>query len=137
MVGFLFYLYSTQILRFSIKVNETFITQNTIPDNFDGVRIIQFSDLLITNKRELKLLENAVNSINQLQPDIVVFTGNLFSEKINHNTFDAEVTTLLKEINSNLGKIAVLGNTDLSRNEVITQILMDASFYVLRNDSME
>ena len=136
-VGFIFFLYSTQVLRFSVKVNETLITHQTIPNTFEGVRIIQFSDLLLSNKRDLRILENAVNSINRLKPDIVVFTGNLFSEETNPNTFNTEVTELLSKINANLGKVASLGHSDLSRSDSVTQILSNASFNVLRNDSME
>jgi len=136
-VGFIFYLFSTQILRFSISVNETFITNSTIPNTFDGARIIQFSDLLIENKRDLRVLKNAVDSINRLNPEIVVFTGNLFKEGVNPNNFNDEVIELLTQIDASLGKIAILGQFDLMNSEAMTQLLTNASFNVLRNNSIE
>ena len=44
-------------LKYSIKVEETIINSLNIPSSFDGVRLIQFSDLHLKNEEDLVLLE--------------------------------------------------------------------------------
>ena len=43
----------------------------------DGLRIIQLSDLHLTNKVDLKYIKILVKKINDKKPDIVVFTGDI------------------------------------------------------------
>jgi len=136
-IVFSFFIYSTQILRYSIVVKETFVTSPTIPNTFDGARIIQFSDILIESETDLKILERAVEEINSLNADIVVFTGNLFKEAGFTPFLRSEVETLLTNIEASLGKIAVLGQEDLLQEESIANLLTDSSFHVLRNDSIQ
>ena len=54
------------------------IKSSTIPSSFDGIRLIQFSDLNIDIEEDLILLEKSVNEINRLNADIIIFTGDLF-----------------------------------------------------------
>jgi len=136
-IGFIFYFYTMQVLNFSIKVSESFISSHLIPSTFDGIRIIQFSDLLIENEQDLKLLENTIIEIEKLNPDIVVFTGNLFYENTFTPTLGTSVKALLADISPTLGKVAVLGAADMSQEESITEVLTDSDFRVLRNESLE
>ena len=48
-----FFFYSLCILKYSIKVEETIINSLNIPSSFDGVRLIQFSDLHLKNEEDL------------------------------------------------------------------------------------
>ena len=135
--GFIFYFYSMNILKYSIKVNETFISNPMIPATFDGIRMIQFSDLLIESEQDLKLLENTVTEITRLNPDLVVFTGNLFEEDAFTPALGNSVMSLLSELSPTLGKVAVLGQSDLSQLESTTEVLSGSAFNVLRNENLE
>jgi len=131
-----FYFYFHNIGRIRPNVNEIFITSADVPDSFDGVRIVQISDLLVRGETCLDLLENVVNTINNiLGPDIIIFTGNLFlSEGI---PFENRVTDLLSHLNANFVKIAVLGYHDLPHYELISNVLSTAEFRLLYNESFQ
>ena len=86
-------------------------TSADVPQAFDGYRIVQFSDAHIgtmTGPREW-LLQRAVDSINALQPDLIVFTGdmqNIFPDELHQHT------SVLRQLKAKDGVMAVLGNHD-------------------------
>jgi len=125
-----FYFYHSNILRHQPTVNETFLSHQTIPASFDGIRIVHFSDVFIQNENDLRTLENAVDEINQLNPDIVVFTGNLFAHDI---IYRETVIAHLLEINARLGRMATRGIHD---SDNVIEILEAAAFTVLQNESI-
>ena len=55
-----------------------------LPEDFDGYRIVQFSDLhLETLGSAANYLPRWINRINQLHPDLIVFTGDLVNRRGN------------------------------------------------------
>lgn len=133
----LFFFYSLCIVKYNIKVDETIIESQSIPSSFDGVRLVQLSDVLIRNEDDLKLVEKAVHEINHLEADIVLFTGDLFKEGAISSSLSSRLIEILSELNPSLAKLAVLGDQDLPQQEELTEILTSASFKILRNDSIE
>ena len=137
-VGFLvlgFYSYFHNIGRVRANVNEIFIISADIPGPFEGTRIIQISDLFVRSEHCLELLENVVRTVNIYNPDIIIFTGNLFlPEGIQ---FENEVAGLLGSLNANIIRIAVFGYHDLPHYELTSNILQRAEFRILNNDSFE
>ena len=130
-----FYFYFHHIGRIRPNVNEIFITSADVPAPFDGVRIVQISDLLVRSETCLDLLENVVNTINHLDPEIIVFTGNLFlSEGL---LFEQQVTDLLSRLNASFIQVAVLGYHDLPHYELTSHVLNTAGFRLLDNDSLQ
>ena len=81
-----------------------------LPTNFDGFKIAQISDLHLGSFNfRYHILDRAIETINLLKPDIIVFTGDLV------NNFSWELkgwTTVLEKLNAKEGKYAVLGNHD-------------------------
>ena len=132
----LFFFYSLCILKFSIKVDETIIKNPNIPTTFDGIRLIQFGDTLLENEEDLSVFEKAVNEINRLNPDIVIFTGGLFQKGTISSALSNEASKLLSNIQSPLAKVAVLGDDDLENEQAITDLLTNAGFRVLKNESL-
>lgn len=116
-----------------LAVNDFKLENEKIPESFNGSKIVHFSDLhygLLDEKRLKKL----VNQINDLKPDIVVFTGDLIEE--GYSLSDNDTKTLIKylsKINSKLGKYAILGNHDI-KNENFDNIMYDSAFRVLKNN---
>lgn len=136
-ITIIFFFYSLCILKFDIKVDETIIKSSTIPNSFDGIRLIQFSDLNIDIEEDLILLENAVNEINRLNADIIIFTGDLFEEGAVTSSLSSQATEILSKLNPTLAKLAILGDKDLKQQGEITNLLTSASFKVLRNEALE
>lgn len=105
-----------------------------IPYSFNGVKIIQFSDLHLGYYYSLKQLTTVVKKINEIQPDIVLFTGDLID---NYQTYAETpfVSSILQNIHAPLGKFSIYGNHDHGGygTEYYYQIMQESGFEVLQN----
>ena len=126
-------LYSRYIGTNGFIVKEYPIVDSKIPNNFYGLKIIQISDIhykMITSKKEL---ENIVDEINLLKPDIVILNGDLFDKDITYTKNDfKDITKLLNKIDHNIAKYAIKGDNDLN-NKNWENIINDSNFINLNN----
>ena len=76
-----FFFYNTYVATSSFIVKEERIIDSKLPDNFNGLKVIQFSDLHYGSTIDSKKLKKIVKMINKRNPDIVLFTGDLISKK--------------------------------------------------------
>ncbi len=128
-----FYLYATYISTGSLVVKERRITNSKIPDSFNGLKIIHFSDLHYGSTIFLEDVKDLVKTINNRNPDIVVFTGDLIDNNYDISTKEQEeLTKQLQGIDAALGKYAVVGNED---GENFITVLNQGDFTILNNDS--
>ena len=80
-----------------------------LPQAFDGYKIVQISDLHLGTWTSNRPLEEAVKHINKLNPDLVLFTGDL----VNYATKEAfRFEKTLSEIKARDGIYVTLGNHD-------------------------
>jgi len=109
-----------------------------ISENFDNFKIIAFSDLKIKNESDLIELNDLVNLINDQEPNLVVFLGDVFAEtsNINDNLIE-QITDSLSSIQAKSGKFAVLGEVDLLAIEKIYPLLFDSEFEILEDKSLK
>ena len=132
----IFMLISFIILKYignsGIIVREYAIYNNNLPEDFNGLKIVQFSDLHYNDNSSISKLEKIVEMINKTNPDIVVFTGDLIDTKyiIDDNTLEL-IQNNLKNINSKLGKYAIKGEED---NTYFTQVFDNSNFKILDNE---
>ncbi len=82
-----------------------------LPADFDGYRIVQFSDAHVGTYANGKrhILEKAIDSINSQKADLVVFTGDL------QNMRPSEIypfMPILSKIRAKDGVVSILGNHD-------------------------
>lgn len=111
-VPILFIAYGSLIGRNLFEVKNVDITFENLPDRFDGYRIVQISDIHASSfvEREDQLAK-AVGMINSLEPDLIVFTGDLITLSPDElNT----LTGPLSELKAKDGIMSVLGNHDYS-----------------------
>mgnify|MGYP000677626854 CR=1 FL=1 len=81
------------------------IKDNNIPSDFDGLKIIHFSDLHYNRAINIKKVKNIVKEINLINPDIVVFTGDLIDQDANLTNEDYnQLTNILNDIKAKYGK---------------------------------
>lgn len=132
---FIFFSLSYISLRFigniGIIVKEYPIYNETIPKDFHGIKIIQFSDIHYNQESSKEKLNDLVNIINKINPDIVIFTGDLIDS--NHNITlqeKIELITKLEKINATIGKYAIYGEDDGS---IAYDILTNSDFEILTN----
>ena len=94
-----------------LEVRQLEFASSDLPEAFDGYRIVHFSDAHVgtfTGSRQW-LLQRAVDTINALRPDIVLFTGDL--QNIYPDELDVQVP-VLSQLKAPDGVMSVLGNHD-------------------------
>lgn len=86
------------------------VDSERLPESFDGYRIVQISDLhLGTWGTETKFLSEFVNTVNNLRPDLIVFTGDIVNQKADElKPFEK----LLSKLEATDGIYSILGNHD-------------------------
>ena len=129
---FSFYFYTEYISTKQIITKEEVIKNEKIPDSFNGIKIIQFSDLYYGSTIEDKEIDKLIKKINKRKPDIVLFTGNIIDKKKKLNTNEKEkLIKKLSNINANIGKYAVTGKND--DKETFTTMMNQSNFTILDN----
>ena len=128
-------IYARYIGTSGLVTKEYKIESNSINNSFDGLKVVHFSDLhylRIMNKEKLKKIVEEINLIN---PDIVVFTGDLIDKDYDiSNTDKNDLINSLKNIRSKYGKYSILGNNDyVKEKELLEEIYIDSDFILLKN----
>ena len=94
------------------QVKETTIESKDVPQGFDGYRIVQLSDMHVGSwNGNTQAMEKAVSMINDLHPDLIVFTGDLV------NNLASELDNFIpvfSKLKAKDGVYSVLGNHDYS-----------------------
>ena len=94
------------------QVVEASIYSKDIPEAFHGYRIVQIADIHVGSwMGNTKPLQTAVRMINDLKPDLIVFTGDLVN---NLATELDEFIPVLSQLKAKHGVYSVLGNHDYS-----------------------
>ncbi|MDE7092914.1 MAG: metallophosphoesterase [Muribaculaceae bacterium] len=96
--------------RFNIQVREVEIPIKNLPAAFDGFKIPQFSDLHTgTFGNQTKFVSQLVDEINRLNPDLIVFTGDI----VNRNSNELiPFVSILSRLHAKDGVISIMGNHD-------------------------
>lgn len=128
-------LYSTLIGTRIIDINEYKIESNQLPDSFHGIKIVHFSDIHYGTTINKKQLDNIVEKINNLKPDIIFFTGDLIDKniKLDKETTN-EIIESLNNLECTLYKYAIYGDEDLNNNSY-KDIITKSNFTLLENTS--
>lgn len=72
-------LYSGEIERHFVDVVNTTVLIQNLPSEFHGFRVVQLSDIHLDEFTEPFFLEHVVHKINQLNPDLVLITGDFIT----------------------------------------------------------
>lgn len=96
--------------RFMIDLKEVEIARADIPESFDGYRIVQFSDLHTgTFGNDTAFVSELVDRINELSPDMIVFTGDIVNSRSSELTPHAAP---LSRLTARDGVFSIMGNHD-------------------------
>lgn len=111
-VGGLFFgtmTYGVAIGRFNFKKHLVDIKLKNWSSNIAGLKVVQISDLHLGSFTSTEPIEEAVQMINEEEPDIIFFTGDL----VNTFAWEAEpFIEALSKLKAKYGKFSVLGNHD-------------------------
>lgn len=128
------------IWAFTIEPDLLVVKKYRIQDkSMKGVRIGLISDLHLRENQSEKLIK-IVDKVNSLNPDIVLITGDFINDPFTKDYMpESEIAKGLKNIKTNLGIYAVLGNHDCFKNEtrlvselgkVDIKVLQNSNFYI-------
>jgi predicted MPP superfamily phosphohydrolase len=96
---------------YDFKIKTVTIESSDVPAEFDGMRIVQISDIHLGNWICARPLNRAIEIINNLKPDVVLFTGDM----VNFSTDEAyPFREELRKITAPSGIYAIKGNHDYS-----------------------
>ena len=94
---------------FEFKVHREKIPVPDLPESFKGLKIVQISDFHLGNWGLTKPMDDAIDTIMRLKPDMIVFTGDL----VTFSTREAfRFEDQLKKLKAPMGVYATLGNHD-------------------------
>tara|TARA_R110000751_G_scaffold136381_1_gene239390 strand:- start:358 stop:1236 length:879 start_codon:yes stop_codon:yes gene_type:complete len=131
---------------YRFKVHHHYITSKILPKAFDGLKIVQLSDLHLGSfNYGYDKLEHAIEKINHLKPDYIVITGDL----VNNYAWELRGwKSVFNKLIAKKEKFAILGNHDYGdysqwdsveakqeNFDAIKQFYSDIGFKLLLNES--
>lgn len=131
---------------YNYKIHALKLHFSHLPLSFNGLKIVQISDLHLGGfNYRYEVLEKAIKLINNLNPDLIFFTGDLV------NNYAWELIgwdKIFNKLKCKMGKYAVLGNHDYGDYSTwdsvegkqenfskIKQFFQDVGFTLLLNES--
>lgn len=109
-VPFASILYGVTKGKFNYRVMRESLHFEKLPKSFRGLKIVQISDMHLGSfNKKFDQVAKAVELINEQEPDILLFTGDLV------NNFAEETEgweSVLSQLKAKIGKYSVLGNHD-------------------------
>ncbi len=122
---------------YGLQTNEYLVDTPTLPQSFDGLKIVHFSDLHYLRLMNANRLKGIVEEINVIKPDIVFFTGDLIDKDAFLN--EKNISTLTQQldgIKAKYGKYAVIGNHDYNNFlDEVKEIYSNSDFQLLDNSA--
>ena len=127
-------LYARFVGTMGFDTKEYTIYNNNLPNGFDGIKIVHFSDIhynrAITSAKVNKIIEE----INLINADIVVFTGDLIDKDMVITDSDYEyLSNAFSKIKAKYGKYAILGNHDYKEIDNVIKVFDHSGFKYLEN----
>jgi len=96
--------------RFNFRISNEKLSFPNLPEDFNGFRIVQISDIhigsFLGHENQVK---KAIELVNEQKPDLILFTGDLV------NNFAEELNgwiPILSDLKAKYGKFSILGNHD-------------------------
>ncbi|MFN6336106.1 MAG: metallophosphoesterase [Sphingobacteriales bacterium] len=95
--------------KYNYQVRKVKLHFPQLPESFRGLKIIQLSDIHAGSLTDIKGVDQGINMVNQLKPDLILFTGDLVNDR-------AVEMDLLKQsfahLSAPMGVFSILGNHD-------------------------
>lgn len=130
-------LYALYGERGRVAVTSRELVLGRLPRGFDGIRIVHFSDIHYGFYYGEDELARLIELVQQLEPDLLVFTGDLFDADVEPHA--EACARLLERLHAPLGKLAVMGNHDYYtgyRGKLAYAAYEAGGFRVLRNENV-
>ena len=131
---FIFLVLGICYYAFQIETKKLIVKQYKLNGTKDQttIRVVQLSDIHLSNTKTLEDLQRIVNTVNEQNADLVVFTGDLIDKAHSYSELDG-VAPILSQIVAQ--KYAVYGNHDIGGGAIrfYDQLMSDSGFILLNN----
>lgn len=129
------YYYAREVEPSLLQIHKETISSANIPTSFNNFKIVQFSDTHIGFHYTLEQFHELVSTINDLKPDLIVFTGDLV-DKPNKYQWNDELITALRTLQAKYGKFWIYGNHDHGGygTNIVKKAMDKAEFTLLKNE---
>jgi len=118
-----------------LRVERVTLESDKLPEGIERVRIAHISDLHLGLIHREEALAPVISRIHELQPDILVASGDIVDAQIDH--IDS-LSALWRRVNPPLGKYAVMGNHEFyAGKEQALRFLHRSGFTVVRNSGID
>jgi len=124
--------YSFTLGTKGIFIKEYKIETNNINKKLDGIKILQFSDLLFGSSTKRNTVKELIKKINLAKPDIIIFSGGILNN--NYDIMGNDENFLINELSktkAEVGKYYITGNKNDKKYE---DILIKSGFISLDNN---
>ncbi|MGO9446215.1 MAG: metallophosphoesterase, partial [Thiobacillaceae bacterium] len=126
-----------------LQIVQMEIQLRRLPIDFDGLRIVQLSDIHFSRYMTQEHLRKIVEATNAQRPNLAILTGDYVTEPVYSGLSDKHAehawpcAEALRGIQAPLGRVAVLGNHDCATNpDIVAAALSANDIHVLRNRSI-
>lgn len=95
--------------KYNFEIKKLALIFNDLPSPFHKLKVVQISDIHAGSFDDANEVKRGVEMINELNPDIILFTGDL----VNNRAEEIEpYLDVFAKLNAKYGKFSVLGNHD-------------------------
>jgi len=95
--------------KYRYRIEKATIQSDRIPAAFKGLKIVQISDIHSGSLDDVEAVNKGIQKINDLQPDVIFFTGDLVNNMAKEMDDKIELFSSLK---APMGIYSILGNHD-------------------------
>ncbi|WP_279401936.1 metallophosphoesterase [Piscibacillus salipiscarius] len=121
-----------------LNIVQSVVKSKRIPKSFNDFKIVQITDTHIGFQYKVKELRKLINTVNNQNPDLVVFTGDLTDNpsKMEEFTYQ-EIISVMSKIKAPYGKYWIYGNHDHGGygTDHIREVMKDSGFKLLQNET--
>ena len=106
---FILFMYGLFPGKYNFKVHNVTLSFTSLPDGFDGFRVLQISDIHSGTIDNISAVKRGIELVKKQNADIILFTGDLV------NNFADEIKPyagMLGSLSAPYGKYSILGNHD-------------------------
>jgi predicted MPP superfamily phosphohydrolase len=129
--------------KYDFRIHRQKLRSKRVPKSFDGFKIVHLSDIHIGSFDDKESVQKGFDMVNDLNPDIILFTGDL----VNYHADEIlGYEKMLAGLKAKHGKYAVMGNHDYGEYfrwdseedkraniEKLVKLEEEAGFKMLRN----
>lgn len=95
--------------KYKYQIRKVKLRFPQLPESFRGMKIVQLSDIHAGSLTDIKGVEEGIEMVRQLKPDLILFTGDLVNDRASELD---QLKGSLSRLSAPLGVYSVLGNHD-------------------------